>query len=93
MSTIIQKLRIYAMLMRCQEIQQSKISKIKLIGGGRCAGKVLAIGMDFGPVTLTEKAILENKPFKLFDIPDYDVILKDDTPSKFFSKPKNNYKR
>lgn len=32
MSTTIQKLRIYAMLMRCQEIQESKIRKIQLIG-------------------------------------------------------------
>lgn len=92
MSTTIQKLRIYAMLMRCQEIQESKIRRIQHIGKAMSINRVL-ISMPSGPILINPKLTEQKKPFKPFDIPDYDVILKDDTPSKFFSKPKNNFKR
>ncbi len=97
MSTTIQKLRIYAMLMRIQEIQESKIRRIQHIGKAMSINRVL-ISMPSGPILinpkLTEFKSIEfkdeyNKIFEPIDI----HINGEIQPSKYFGKPKKNYKR
>lgn len=97
MSTTIQKLRIYAMLMRIQEIQESKIRRIQHIEGRLRSGKILAIGMDFGS---TESQTVEcNYPFKTFEIKSPEIFEpnlyynSDKEHSKYFGKPKNNFRK
>lgn len=81
------------MLMRCQEIQESKIRRIQHIEGRLRSRKVLTlVRMGIPPILINTNTI-EEKLFKPFNVPQYEVILKNDTPSKFFSKPKNNFKR